>query len=117
MRYQILLLLKATSKWSGLSKTYRDKIFTDVVYPLFLQFTDKLQIQLFNTEVFHLTVSDVITIETENIENYCRFLQQLKGSRIFSEGYFELQDIIAGMENCFRKFNEEAKKEKGLIMN
>ena len=117
MKYQILLLLKATSKWLGLSKAYRDKIFTDVVYPLFLQFTNELKIQLFNAEAFHATVSDVIIIETESAESYYSFLQQLKSSRIFSEEYFELQDIIAGVENGFRKFNEELKKEKALIMN
>ncbi|QEC68013.1 hypothetical protein FRZ67_12125 [Panacibacter ginsenosidivorans] len=117
MKYQILLLLKATSKWMGLSKAYRDKVFTDVVYPLFLNYTADLQIQVFSTEAFHASVSDVINIETENMEEYYHFLQQLKSSRIFSEEYFELQDVIVGMENGFRKFNDDAKKNKSFVMN
>lgn len=117
MKYQVLLLLKATTKWMGLSKVYRDKVFTDVVYPLFMHYTNDLQIKVFSTEAFHASVSDVINIETENIEEYYRFLQQLKSSRIFSEEYFELHDVIVGMENGFKKFNEDAKKDKSFVMN
>jgi PleD family two-component response regulator len=117
MKYQILLLLKATSKWLGLSKAYRDRIFTEFVYPLFLRFTDDLKIQLFNSEAFHAGVSDIINIETEKIETYYRFVQELKSSKIFSEEYFELRDTVVGIENGFRKFNEELKKEKNYGMN
>lgn len=117
MKYQILLLLKATPKWLGLSKAYREKVFTDVVYPLLFLFTDKLKIQVFSSEVFHASVSDTITIETENIQEYYRFFQQLKSSRIFSEEYFELNDVIVGLENGFRQFNEEARKEKTFVKN
>ena len=117
MKHQILLLLKATPKWLGLSKDYREKIFKDFMYPLFLKFTNELKIQLHNSEAFHATVSDVINIETENLKIYYDFLQQLKSSKIFSEEYFELRDIIVGIENGFRKFNEDARNEKGLIMN
>ncbi|MBG9375723.1 hypothetical protein I5907_05725 [Panacibacter sp. DH6] len=117
MKYQVLLLLRATPKWMGLSKAYRDKVFTDVVYPLLLNYTQVLQIKVFSTEAFHASVSDVINIETENIEEYYRFLQQLKSSKIFSEEYFELHDVIVGMENGFRKFNEDAKTDKKFVMN
>ncbi|MEP7319873.1 MAG: darcynin family protein [Panacibacter sp.] len=117
MRYQVLLLLKATPKWLALSKTYRERIFTDVVYPLFLTFTDVLQIQVFSSQAFHATVSDVVKIETESMEIYYKFLEQLKSSRMFSESYFELHDIIVGAENGFRKFNEQAKKEGAVLMN
>ena len=117
MKYQILLLLKATSKWLGLSKAYREKIYTDVMFPLFVKCKADLKIKLFNAEAFHSSVSDVINIETENLEVYYHFLQQVKGSRIFSEEYFEVRDVIVGMENGFRKFNEEIEKEKKLVMN
>lgn len=117
MKYQVLLLLKATPKWLALSKTYREKIFTDVLYPLFLEYNNDLEIKLFSSEAFHASVSDVVKIETENMEAYYRFLQQLKSSRIFSEAYFELHDIVVGIENGFSKFNEAAKREKAAIMN
>ncbi len=117
MKYQVLLLLRATPKWLALSKTYREKIFTDVLYPLFLNYTEALQIQLFSSEAFHATVSDVVRIETANIEIYYQFLLQLKSSKIFSEEYFELQDLVVGIENGFSKFNDEAKKAKAVQMN
>lgn len=117
MKYQILLQMKSTPKWMGLSKAYREKVFTDVVYPLFLDYTDDLQIQLFSTGAFHASVSDVIDITTEKLEEYYRFLQELKSSRIFSEEYFQLHDVIVGMENGFSKFNEDAKKGKNFVMN
>lgn len=114
MKYQVLLLLKASAKWLALSKAYREKIYTDVMFPLFMKFKDELSIQLFNTEAFHSSVSDVINIETEDLQLYYQFLQQLKTSRIFSEEYFELRDVIVGVENGFRKFNDQIKKEKEM---
>ncbi len=117
MKYQVLLLLKATPKWLALSKTYREKIFTDVMYPLFLEFTEDLNIQLFNSGAFHATVSDVINIETESIESYYRFLQDLKSSRVFSEEYFDLHDVVVGIENGFKKFNDAARKDKSFQLN
>jgi hypothetical protein len=72
---------------------------------------------LFNAEPFHASVSDVITIETEKLEVYFHFLQDLKSSRIFSEEYFQLQDVIVGMENGFTKFNEIAEKEEEVVVS
>jgi len=117
MKYQVLLLLKATPKWLGLSKAYREKTFTDVVYPLFQSFSATLNIQVFSSEAFHATISDVLNIETDNIQAYYQFLQDLKGSRIIGEEYFEIHDIIVGIENGFRKFNEEARLNKALVLN
>ncbi|HRH60362.1 MAG TPA: hypothetical protein PL045_07315 [Chitinophagaceae bacterium] len=117
MKYHILVMMKATPKWLAMSKTYREKFFTDVVYPLFISFTPQLQIQLFSAEAFHANVSDYITIETTELQHHYQFMQQLRSSRIFSDGYFELADVIVSAENGFRKFNEEARKEKKLIMN
>ena len=117
MKYQVLLLIKATPKWLGLSKTYRERIFNDVLFPLFIEYTNQLHIKLINAEAFHSSVSDIINIETESLERYYIFLQQLKSSRVFSEEYFELQDVIVGIENGFRKFNEESKKQQSVIMN
>lgn len=117
MKYQVLLLVKATPKWLGLSKAYRERIYNDVLFPLFMLYSGELNIKLFNAEAFHSSVSDVINIETENLECYYKFLQQLKGSRVFSEEYFELQDVVVGVENGFRKFNEEARQQKAVSMN
>lgn len=117
MNYQVLLLIKSTPKWLGLSKAYRERTYNDVLFPLFMEYGSDLRIKLFSAEAFHSTVSDVINIETESMEQYYKFLQQLKSSRVFSEEYFELQDVVVGIENGFRKFNEEAAKKKASTMN
>lgn len=117
MKYQVLLLLKATPRWLGLSYDYRQKIFDQLLQPLFSQFVGQLQIRLYNSEGFHAGISDVITIETESLESYQVFLQQLKSSKIFSEEYFEMKDVIAGKENGFQGLNEAWRKERKTMIN
>jgi hypothetical protein len=109
MKYSILLLTQSTPKWLSFSKEYRNRIFSEIVYPLLQKYTDRLNIQVFSAEAFHANVSDYLLVETIDMEYYYRFIQELKSSKIFSEELFILKDVIVSSENGFREFNEKFK--------
>lgn len=66
----------------------------------------------YHSEYFHSKVSDFILVNTTNLEDYKRLIELLRDSKIYSEPYFEIIDIIVGQENLFEDFNEKFKKEK-----
>ncbi len=118
MKYSILLMMQSTPRWLAYSKDFRNRIFTENVYPLLQKFTDRLNIQVYSSEAFHAQVSDYIQVETTDMDYYYRFLQQLKSSKIFSEELFVLKDVIVSAENGFKEFNEQMKANNhNMIMN
>jgi len=117
MKYTILLLLKASPKWWGMSKEYRTKLFNQFLFPVLASYADHIHVQVFNAEAFHAQVSDFFVVETTNIEQYYQFLQELKSTKVFADEFFELHDIVMGAENGFRHFNERMKQEAQLVLN
>ncbi len=113
----VLLMLKATPKWWVMSKEYRLNMFKNFFYPILSNYTDSIQINVFNAEAFHSKVSDFIVLETTELDKYYEFLQDLKASKLFAREYFELQDIIMGVENGFKEFYENKTKEQALFLN
>lgn len=117
MKYTIILMLKAKSTWWVMSKEYRQNMFKRDLFPLLSEYSNELQFQVFNSEAFHSSVSDFISIETQNLQAYYEFMQKLKATRLFAGEYFELQDLLMGAENGFKDFNTSLKQTKGLILN
>jgi hypothetical protein len=117
MKYTILLLLKATPKWWGMSKEYRSDMYQRFVFPLLASYAEYLQVQVYNAEAFHAQVSDFLVVETTHLEKYYQFLQQLKSTPLFSGEFFEFQDVVMGAENGFRRFNDQLKQQKEMILN
>lgn len=117
MKYTILLLLKAKSAWWVMSKEYRQTMFQQNLFPLLASYSEYIQFQVFNAEAFHAQVSDFITIETQNLEQYYQFLQKLKATKLFAGEYFDISDIVMGAENGFKDFNTSVRKESALNMN
>lgn len=117
MRYNVLLMLKATPKWWVMSKEYRDNMFKQFLFPLLASYAGHIQFKVLNAEAFHAAVSDFFVVETANLEKYYLFLQELKASKLFTGEFFELQDIIMGAENGFKEFNEQMKSRKQAAVN
>jgi hypothetical protein len=117
MKYNIILMLKATPKWWVMSKEYRDNMFKQFLFPLLSSYADAIQFKVFNAEAFHALVSDFFVVETVNLEKYYQFLRELKTTKLFAGEFFELQDIIMGAENGFKEFNEQMNSRKEVVMN
>ncbi len=117
MKYSILLMLKATPKWWVMNKDYRFNTFRQFLFPLLVSYSDHVQFKVFNAEAFHAQVSDFFVVETTDLEQYHHFLKELKATKLFTNEYFELNDIVMGAENGFREFNQQLMQKKNLIMN
>lgn len=109
--YTSLVLLNATPQWLSLTREKRSEFFEKKIGPIFQSVSKTVKIRLFDSEYFHAKVSDFMIIETQNLEEYKRFIELLRDTKIYGEPYFEIKDIIVGQEGAFLEFNELFKKE------
>jgi hypothetical protein len=49
-------------------------------------------------------------VETTDLKEYRYFIEYLRDTKIYGEPYFEIKDIVPGMENAFQEFNENVDK-------
>lgn len=111
MKYTVLLLMQAMPAWLQLSRDERATFFNGKVMPLINKYQVQLSVRLFDAEYFHSTVSDFMMIETEDMEAYADFIENLRDTDIYSIHYFNVRDIIVGIENRFKTFDERLKNE------
>lgn len=111
MKYTILLLMQATPAWLSLTRKERSVFFEGKLSPIIGKFSQGLTVRLFDAEFFHASVSDYMMIETESLEAYADFIEYLRDTEIYGVPYFEIRDIITGVENRFKTFDEHLNNE------
>lgn len=111
MKYTILLLMQATPAWLSLTRKERSVFFEGKLSPIIDKFSEDLTVRLFDVEFFNASVSDYMMIETKNLEAYADFIEYLRDTEIYGVPYFEIKDIITGVENRFKTFDEKLKNE------
>ncbi|CAM3979199.1 hypothetical protein BAPA111461_11115 [Bacillus paramycoides] len=48
--------------------------------------------------------------ETKNIQNYHYMLEEIRGHSVYTEGHMKIKDVIMGMEEAYKKFEEDSLK-------
>jgi hypothetical protein len=109
--YTILVLMNATPAWLSLSRDDRSKFFEKAVAPAFVKAGESVRVRMFDSEYFNARVSDFLVIETMSLDNYKLLIELLRDTKIYSEPYFQIVEIIPGQENLFEDFNEQFKRE------
>ncbi len=44
-------------------------------------------------------------VESDNLHQYKLFIELLRDTKVYSEPYFDIKDIIVGQENAFQEFD------------
>jgi len=106
-RFTVIILLNATPAWLSLSREDRDLYFRNEIVPIFERYQSRSTIRFFDSEFFHAHVSDYILVETSGFKDYQYLMEELRDTKIYSVPYFEVKDIITGIENAFQSYNDE----------
>lgn len=112
MNYTILVMYQATNHWLELSREERSEFFSENTAPIMQKFKDKLNIRLFDSEAFHATTSDYMIIECADLKDYYYFMEYLRDTKMFSKPYIILNDVIIGIENGFKDFEDNEYNKK-----
>ena len=110
--YTILVLMNATPQWLTLNREKRSEFVEKELTPIFVRVSKTVNVQLFDSEYFHASVSDFMIVSTSDLDDYKLFIELLRDTKVYGTPYFEIKDIIVGQENLFEDFNDQFKKEK-----
>ncbi len=110
--YTILVLMNATAQWLTLNREERSEFVEKELTPIFARVSKTVNVQLFDSEYFHASVSDFMIVSTSDLDDYKLFIELLRDTKVYGTPYFDIKDIIVGQENLFEDFNDQFKKEK-----
>ena len=104
--YTIIITMTATPAWLTLSRAERNHFTTTILQPLFVQWSDRVQVRFFDAEAFTAHCSDVAISTTLDLKAYYFLMEQLRDTPLFAQPYFLLNDVIIGLENGYQAFEK-----------
>lgn len=108
MKYTILILLSTTEKWLRLTRPQRGEFVSTALEPIIGRYSDSLKLKMFDSESMNARHTDFIIIETNDLNKYYHFWEEIRDSKIYTEPYFIVNEIIVGQEEAFKEFEEAA---------
>lgn len=117
MKYTIVITYSFSSDWLKKSWQERGNFERECLQPIFAKYADWVKVRFFDAEAFNPRFSDFLIIETSNLKYYYFLIEELRESKLFSEGLVEFKDIIVGLEDGFREFEREVLNSEGAKSN
>lgn len=106
MKYTIVILISATKLWLRLSRKDRNEFSEQTLMPIIMQYKKTLSVRMFDAESFNAKNSDFIIIETSHLNDYYHLWEQIRDSKIYTEPYFIINEIIIGKEDAFKDYEK-----------
>ena len=101
LKTTIFMLLNATPAWLRLTQPARRAFLSDVVGPI-LAAHPATRTRYYDVEAFTGRCSDLAVFETEDLKDYADLVDALRDTAFFSAPYYEVVDILPGIENGYR---------------
>lgn len=98
------MLLKSTPAWLSLSRTQRTAFIEEQIQPIFTRYA-AVTLRFYDAEAFSGRCTDVAVWETSNLRQYAFLIDALRDTPFFSQPYFEVVDIIPGIEDSYRDYD------------
>jgi len=109
VKYTIIILIATTEKWLRLSRKERNNFFEKSLQPLTLKYEKFLSVRLFDAESFNAKNTDFLIIEATDLNQYYYFWEEIRDSKIYTEPYFIINEIVVGKEDGFKEFENTLK--------
>lgn len=109
MKHTIVILISTTEKWLRLSRKERNDFSEKVLGPIISKYSEFLSVRLFDAESFNARNTDFIIIETSDLNQYYYFWEEIRDSKVYTEPYFVVNEIVVGKEGGFKEFEETLK--------
>ena len=107
MKYTIVITFAFHPDWLKRSWEERADYERKHVRPVFGRFKDKVSARFFDAEAFSARYSDFMILETEDLKHYYYLIETLRESQIFKDGLVEFKDVVLGIEDGFRAYEQD----------
>lgn len=96
--YTVFMLLKATPHWLALSHDERQAFHDRLSMQVFDRFPE-VRLRCYDAGAFHGRCTDVALWETTDLPQYYFAVDALRDTEFFGKPYFEVVDVITGVED------------------
>ncbi len=103
VRLAFFILVRALPAWLRETRAQRQIIWRRDVQPCF-DADPAVSMRYFDAEIFTARCSDLLLVEADDIDAYNNLMEGLRDSPLFAHPYFELIDIIASVEEGYRRY-------------
>ncbi|MBC8945923.1 MULTISPECIES: darcynin family protein [Xenorhabdus] len=107
MKYVIIWTLILHQKWNALNRNERKKLQNEHLPEILKKYSSSISLRTIDTEGFTAEFQDFVIIETENLSDYYCMLQDMRNTRVFSEGYLNISKVFMGIENAHEVYNDD----------
>lgn len=108
-KYVALVLMRTTPAWLALDHQQRTTFNRQILEPIFARYAGVVEVRLLDVEAFSGRCTDVALFETSDLAQYYFLIEELRDSELFSKPYFEVDEILVGLEGGFLMFEEVLK--------
>ncbi|MBB4678491.1 darcynin family protein [Crossiella cryophila] len=98
------MLVKTTRAWLGLTPEQRVAAFTTEILPAIKDRVRGVRSRFYDTEFYSARVTDVWVWEAVDHESFQQLVEALRDTP-FWEHYFEIVELLVGVENAYAKNN------------
>jgi hypothetical protein len=107
MKYTIIIPYSFHSDWLKLTWQERGEYERKHLRPVFEKFANSVTVRFFDAEAFSARHSDFMILETDDMKHYYYLIESLRESQIFKDGLVEFKDVLLGIEDGFRSYEQE----------
>lgn len=106
--YTILFLFTVTPAWLALPRSERQRINAAQIEPVLKKYASSVQVQFCDAEAFSARCSDFAIFSTSNLQTFYFLFEELRDTALFSQPYLVVNDLIVGLNDGFRTFEQQA---------
>ncbi|MFE9256102.1 darcynin family protein [Streptomyces sp. NPDC006879] len=104
MTYVIMNMLQFQPAWLRLDRTERARVWESVTQ--LAARSGGIRLRWFDAEAFCAEYSDVLFVETEDLNAYYLFWEAVRDTELFSVPYLEVKKIVMGVEEGFAAYDK-----------
>ena len=106
MNYVFIVLIELYPSWLAMTREERgDK--ADELNEIILKYPE-VNVRFFDAEALPgKDYTDIVFCETPNVEKYHYMWEELRDHPVYTEGHMKIKDVIMGMEEAYKKYEEE----------
>ena len=87
----------------------RNEFNEEFIYPIFSKYEKFVKVRFFDAECFYPRGSDIIIFECDDLKKYYFLVEDLRAIELFSKEYLTIVDIMMGMEDGYKEFEDTPK--------
>lgn len=104
--YTIIVMMTTRPEWLALNHAERNEFNETYVNPIIARYAEKVRVRLCDAEAFTGRCTDFALFETTDLTQYYYLMEELRDSPLFGKPYFDVNEIIVGLEGGFSSFEQ-----------